>query len=99
MYCLGMFGPVLTALAVGLAAVLGPGPAGVRDVPAEAGEYVSLGDSYTAAPLVPPQAPGPVQCARSAANYPHRLAEQFGFTLIDVSCAGATTADLTAARA
>jgi lysophospholipase L1-like esterase len=87
------------AFALSLAALVGSAPFAASAVPAQDRPYVSLGDSYTAAPLVPPQAPGPPECARSGGNYPHLLAAQFGFPLIDVSCAGATTADLTAARA
>ena len=86
------------AFTIGAAAVLGPGPAVAHAAPDGAAEYVALGDSYTAAPLVPPHASGPAQCARSAGNYPHLLAGEFGFPLTDVSCAGASTHDLTVAR-
>ena len=41
---------------------------------AETGPYVSLGDSYTAAPLVLPQVGTPVGCARSSNNYPSVVA-------------------------
>jgi GDSL-like Lipase/Acylhydrolase family len=91
-----MFGPVAVGIAFLAAAIGAPGSIAA---PAAGLEYVSLGDSYTAAPLVPPHAPGPAECARSGGNYPHLLAAQFGWSLTDVSCAGATTADLSAARA
>jgi lysophospholipase L1-like esterase len=94
-----MFGRVAAVFTIGVAVAVAPGPVGASAVPADDRAYVSLGDSYTAAPLVPPEAPGPALCARSGGNYPHLLAEQLGWTLTDVSCAGATTADLTAARA
>lgn len=68
------------------------------DVPSTAGApgigtYVALGDSYTAAPYVPPTdlADG---CFRSQANYPALLAEELGADLADVSCSGATTDDV-----
>ena len=53
--------------------------------------YVALGDSYTAAPLVPPTDTSSI-CLRSGANYPALVAEAMpGTTLTDVSCSGATT--------
>ena len=92
-----MLGRIATAAVVCASAVLGPGP--LEPAGADSGaQYVSLGDSYTAAPLVPPHAPGPAECARSGGNYPHLLAAQRGLRLTDVSCAGAATADLTAPR-
>jgi lysophospholipase L1-like esterase len=86
------------AFAIGVAAVLGPGPSVASAAPDAEREYVALGDSYTAAPLVPPRAPGPAQCARSGGNYPHLVATELDLPLTDVSCAGATTGDLTVAR-
>ncbi|MGN6132198.1 MAG: SGNH/GDSL hydrolase family protein [Nocardioidaceae bacterium] len=61
----------------------------------EFGSYVALGDSYTAAPLVPTTdlADG---CLRSDHNYPTLLAKRLHVRrLTDVSCSGATTGDLT----
>lgn len=61
--------------------------------------YVALGDSYTAAPLVPPLAPGaPLDCFQSAANYPHLTARALGLALVDRSCSSADTANMTAAQ-
>lgn len=63
------------------------------------GLYVALGDSYTAAPGVPDQNGDPSGCKRSSDNYPALVAAALGLTatqLIDVSCSGATIADLTA---
>jgi hypothetical protein len=58
--------------------------------------YVSLGDSYTSGPLILPPAPGaPLDCLQSARNYPHLTAAALGLSLSDVSCAGATTENLT----
>ena len=57
--------------------------------------YVSLGDSYTAAPFVPltDVAHG---CYRSSNNYPHLVAETLRIDdLQDRSCSGAQTRDLT----
>lgn len=55
--------------------------------------YVALGDSYTAAPMVPVTdvADG---CFRSSGNYPSRVAQSLGAHLDDRSCSGAATAQL-----
>lgn len=51
--------------------------------------YVALGDSYTAAPLVPETDPSDA-CLRSSRNYPALVAEGLGdVELTDVSCSGA----------
>lgn len=56
-------------------------------------EYVSLGDSYTAGPLIPLQIP-PFGCLKSNNNYPHLTARQLGLPLKDPSCSGAETEDM-----
>jgi lysophospholipase L1-like esterase len=59
--------------------------------PTEYDEYVALGDSYTAAPLVPPTDTSTI-CLRSGVNYPALVAEAMpGTALTDVSCSGAAT--------
>jgi lysophospholipase L1-like esterase len=55
--------------------------------------YVALGDSFTAAPLVP-QTELETGCFRSDGNYPSLLADALGLRLTDVSCAGASTRHL-----
>ena len=60
--------------------------------------YVSLGDSYTAAPFVPVNdiAGG---CYRSTNNYPAQVARSLGVREhVDRSCSGARTLDLTASQ-
>jgi lysophospholipase L1-like esterase len=58
--------------------------------------YVALGDSYTAAPLVPPTDTSTI-CLRSGVNYPALVARAMpGTQLTDVSCSGATTGNVTA---
>lgn len=67
----------------------------VADAPPDFDRYVALGDSFTAAPLVPTTdvANG---CFRSDGNYPSLVAEELDVDrLVDVSCSGADTADLT----
>jgi lysophospholipase L1-like esterase len=60
-------------------------------------KYVALGDSYTAAPLVPVTdvANG---CFRSNSNYPSLAARKLGADLDDRSCGGATTRALRTAQ-
>jgi lysophospholipase L1-like esterase len=61
--------------------------------------YVALGDSYASGPLIPTQSLNPVGCARSDHNYAGDLARALGIpTLVDVSCGGAATGDMTAAQ-
>ncbi|MBB5916903.1 lysophospholipase L1-like esterase [Nocardia transvalensis] len=82
-----LLGALAAILAVGLPcadAHAAPVPAGAR--------YVALGSSYAAGPGLEPVADGP--CARSARNYPHRVAEAANLDLVDVSCSGATTDDI-----
>lgn len=61
---------------------------------ASAANYVSLGDSYTAGPLIPNQI-APLGCLKSDHNYPHLAAGRIGLPLRDASCSGAETEDMT----
>lgn len=62
--------------------------------------YVALGDSYTAGPLIPFQRLDPLGCARSTANYPSIVSATLHVSsYADISCSGATTADMTQAQA
>jgi lysophospholipase L1-like esterase len=56
-------------------------------------EYVSLGDSYTAGPLIPLQVPL-FGCLKSNNNYPNLTARELGLPLKDASCSGAETEDM-----
>ena len=82
-------------LVIALSGTAGAGafaPPGAADPP----HYVSLGDSYTAAPLVPVQTGSPAGCLRSTHSYPFLVAVGTGAaTFTDVSCQGATTANMT----
>ncbi|MFD8497606.1 SGNH/GDSL hydrolase family protein [Amycolatopsis sp. NPDC059657] len=75
-------GLLLTAALVSPAAAAGP-------------EYVALGDSAAAGPLIPPQDPSSWGCLRTLVDYPHVAASKLGATLKDVTCSSATTAHLT----
>jgi hypothetical protein len=76
---------VLAAMIAGLAA----------SASARADNYVSLGDSYAAGPLVPNLIGSPFGCIRSDHNYSHLAAGGIGLPLRDPSCSGATTNDMT----
>jgi lysophospholipase L1-like esterase len=68
-----------------------PSPAGR----AKYDRYVALGDSYTAAPLVPQTDTGDA-CLRSTGNYPSLVAAALPVAeLVDVSCSGADSASMT----
>lgn len=96
---------VVTAMTV-LALLAGSAPGAalasprgeVAPVPIEVGaaiDYVALGDSYTAGPLVPVPTPGPLGCVRSSSNYPAFLAAYLQVTTFaDVSCSAARTEHL-----
>jgi lysophospholipase L1-like esterase len=58
--------------------------------------YVSLGDSYTAGPLIPDQTGTPAGCLRSTNAYPSLTAAALGASsFTDASCQGAATINLT----
>jgi lysophospholipase L1-like esterase len=62
------------------------------------GSYVAMGDSYTAAPLVP-STDTSNGCLRSSGNYPALVAAAMpSATFVDVSCSGADTSSLTGAQ-
>src|SRR5918997_1372420 len=66
-------------------------------VPASAnkGEYVAMGDSYTAGPLIPLQIQ-PYGCLKSSNNYPHLAAPDLKVRrFTDISCPGAQTKHFT----
>jgi len=91
--CAAVAGSSLLVIALSGAAGAGfVGPHAASGPP----RYVSLGDSYTAAPLVPDQTGSPVGCLRSTHNYPSLVAAGTGAaTFTDVSCQGATTVNMT----
>jgi lysophospholipase L1-like esterase len=65
--------------------------------PRQPEHYVALGDSYAAGPGIPAATGVPVTCGRSTANYPSLVRDGMdAVTFRDVSCGGATTANMTA---
>jgi lysophospholipase L1-like esterase len=79
----------VAVLAVAVAALLGAFAAAA----AQAANYVALGDSYVAGPLIPNPVL-PLGCLKSDHNYPHLAAPGIGLALRDPSCSGATTVDM-----
>lgn len=59
-----------------------------------AANYVALGDSYAAGPLIPNPVL-PLGCLKSSNNYPRLAAPGIGLTLRDATCSGATTVHMT----
>jgi lysophospholipase L1-like esterase len=59
-------------------------------------DYVSMGSSFAAGPGIPPTqtSTGASACARSQNNYASVVARDIGANLTDVSCSGATTANV-----
>ncbi|MEU6290964.1 SGNH/GDSL hydrolase family protein [Streptomyces sp. NPDC046988] len=81
------------------AALAPAGPAaaaGTASASRHAVDYVALGDSYASAPLVPTQVDP--TCLRSDRNYASLVARSRSASLTDVTCSGATTADMTASQ-
>jgi lysophospholipase L1-like esterase len=78
---------ILAVLALATVLALGAGAA-------RAANYVALGDSYTAGPVIPNQI-APLGCLKSDHNYPHLAAPSIGLELRDPSCSGAKTKDMT----
>jgi hypothetical protein len=65
---------------------------------ARGADWVGLGDSFAAGPLIPSQSLSPLGCLRSSRNYAHIAAANRGMSLADVSCSGARTTHMTAAQ-
>jgi lysophospholipase L1-like esterase len=85
--------PALFAAAAVLASAIAVALPGTAHAAAPTGRYVALGDSYTSGALVPAQVD--LNCVRSNRNYPSVTAAAIGSSaFIDVSCGGATTADI-----
>ncbi len=80
------------ALVLVLAAALCAWTAGTAQA-----QYVALGDSYTAGPLIPNPVL-PIGCIKSSNNYPRTTAPRIGQTLKDASCSGAKTTHMTTAQ-
>ena len=50
-------------------------------------DYVALGDSWTSGPLLPEMTGDPIDCGRSAVNYPSLVAAELRVaSFVDASC-------------
>jgi len=78
----------LGGLAVALACAIGAGAASA------APNYVALGDSYAAGPLIPVPVP-PYGCLKSSSNYANLVALRINLPLRDRTCSGASTRHMT----
>jgi lysophospholipase L1-like esterase len=70
----------------------------VSSAAAAAERYVALGDSAASGPLILPVDPSSPGCYRSQRNYPKLAAAQLGVPIVDVTCSGADTGDMTASQ-
>jgi lysophospholipase L1-like esterase len=71
-------------------------PAQAASTAATGPAYVALGDSYAAGYGLQPSTGQPVPgCDQSAQDYPHQLAAALDLDLVDVTCGGAVTANIT----
>ncbi|MER7015167.1 SGNH/GDSL hydrolase family protein [Saccharopolyspora sp. NPDC000359] len=79
--------PQLGSALVAAAALLAP-----TAHAADGYQYVAMGDSAAAGPLIPNQDPN-LLCFRSEMNYPQVVAARLGAELVDVTCSGARIDD------
>jgi lysophospholipase L1-like esterase len=86
--------PVVLALLLAVGACGGESGTAALDTP-QGPRYVALGDSFTAGPGISPVDSRSTECARSTVNYAHLVAKAVdAASFSDVSCAGATTANV-----
>jgi lysophospholipase L1-like esterase len=86
--------PVVLALLLAVGACGGESGTAAIDTP-NGPRYVALGDSFTAGPGISPVDSRSMECARSNLNYPRLVAKAVdAASFTDVSCAGATTANV-----
>jgi len=66
-----------------------------KRLPTGRSDYVALGSSFAAgAGLGPLQTASPVLCARSRGGYPQVLARELRLSIVDMSCGGAVTGNV-----
>ena len=88
--------PQATSTSTGTA--MPPGAAAPTAADVLRGSYVALGDSYAAGPGIPVQTGAVAGCEQSGGSYPFLVAQSLRLELTDMSCSGATIADLSAAQ-
>jgi GDSL-like Lipase/Acylhydrolase family len=82
---------VLLIVSAALAAPAAPAYA-TKPKPQPGDRYVALGSSYASGPSIPQTIDA--TCARSSNNYAHVVAARLKLALTDVTCGGATTANI-----
>ena len=93
---MGRIRPGSTSVVVAVLAAIAISATFAGSAAAAVGKYVSLGDSYTAGPLVLTPTGTPIDCARSDHNYPSLVAQGLGVgQFVDVSCSSAETKHMT----
>jgi hypothetical protein len=65
--------------------------------PANAKEWVGLGDSFAAGPFIPSQV-APYGCLKSDRNFARQAAARLAYTIKDASCSGAKTTHMTTSQ-
>jgi len=80
------------ALAGVVCALAAAGTAQAAPATLAAADYVALGSSYGSGPGLLPIVD--LRCMRSEADYAHRVADRYHLGLADVTCGGATTANI-----
>lgn len=84
--------PALALCSLTLAA---PADAGDQPPLPQGARYVAMGSSFASGSGIVPYDPAaPQRCQRSTQNYAHQLARKRNLTLVDVTCGGATTANI-----
>jgi lysophospholipase L1-like esterase len=89
---------ILAASATLAGGIICGGTAAAWGATAPPNQYVALGDSFAAGPLIGQQLELD-PCFRSAQDYAHVAAAELGLNLDDVTCSGATTGDFTGSQA
>jgi hypothetical protein len=83
---------VLTLCALTVAV---PGAARSKAAVPEGARFVAMGSSFASGSGISPYDPAaPARCQRSTENYARQLARKRNLTLVDVTCGGATTANI-----
>ena len=87
---------LLVTMATGAASAQNVASPGSAMRAGSATRYTSLGDSYTAGPLIPNLTGSPAGCARSTSNFPSLVAAAIhAASFTDDSCQGADTTNMT----
>lgn len=87
-----MWGRLVAVVGAGVLLMAGPVVAPATAAPSN--EYVALGDSAAAGPLIEPQDRSVPGCLRAEQNYPAVIAARLGLRLRDATCSSAKSSDV-----